>query len=164
MIHTYNWLAAQEWAKAHGVEQRVCGVLQAAGLYPETKKFTLVDHPRFDEFDGTCDIYIRGMGIEVKGRNNVFDSDGSYKYKTIFIDGVRGYDLKKPRPVAVIIVCQKTYHMIAVPTKADHLWSKVPNKDRRGASEQHLVYEAPSDQCRPMDSLIDFFYGKNELF
>jgi hypothetical protein len=102
-------------------------------------------------------IFNRMSGnLEVKSRNLNFSSDpSSYPYGTAFVDTVNGWNSKKEKPLAVILVSQKTSEMLVAPVSTENLWSTTSLYDNvRGIHDTWIIIE--KNLLRPMEELISW--------
>ena len=94
--------------------------------------------------------------LEVKSRNLRFESDSSsYPYQTAFVDTVSGWEAKTEKPLAVVLVSQKTSQMLVAPVSTEHLWSTTSLYDNvRGIHDTWWTID--KTLLRPIDELVEW--------
>lgn len=70
----------------------------------------------------SADLIVQGQLIEVKSRNERFITPESFPYSTIFIDTVSGYDAKKIKPLAYVMISRITGSMLAMRSTSNKGW------------------------------------------
>ena len=86
---------------------------------------SISDIQSFSENDKDILLHRTPGYIDVKSRNLSFTSDpSSYPYSTAFVDTVNGWYQKKEKPVAVVLVSQKTSEMLVIPTTSEPYWNQ----------------------------------------
>jgi hypothetical protein len=98
--------------------------------------------------------------LEVKSRALAFNKlVQSYPYDTAFVDTVSGWEKKLEKPLAVILVSQKTSSMLYIPVNTSHLWSSERKYDRvRGITDTWLTVD--KKHLLPMSELVSFLKNK----
>lgn len=118
-------LVAGNKTEAHVIEQlTLAGITVEVPQMPEgssTKDYTL----------NQIDAIANGKVLEIKGRNLEFTDVASYPYKTLFVEGVSGFDAKV-RPVDYYVnVSNKTGAIICLDVAATRAgWTVAPITDR----------------------------------
>lgn len=75
------------------------------------------------KWSDTPDLIVNGSIIEVKSRNETFTSGSSFPYETVFIDTVSGYDAKKIKPLAYVMISRPTGAMVVLKTLSSKGWN-----------------------------------------
>ena len=76
-------------------------------------------------------VLLDGSGhFEVKSRRLSFTNYLNYPYDTVFLDTVSGWEQKKTKPLAFLIVSQETGAIIVVPTNTYSEWETTTAFDR----------------------------------
>lgn len=69
--------------------------------------------------------------IEVKSRDLTFTSQpASFPFNTALVDTQTGWDLKNPKPLAVVIVSQRNYNVLAIKPSTQPTWTIKQSFDR----------------------------------
>jgi hypothetical protein len=109
-----------------------------------TRRQTIADRGDYaDELDirvGRSDPLI----LEVKSRALVFTEDpASYPYATAFVDTAKGWKAKWHKPVAVVLVSQRTGSMLVIPVRTtQESWGIEKHTDHvRGFHERFYTVE-----------------------
>lgn len=94
--------------------------------------------------------------LEVKSRNLSFgDSVESYPYDSAFVDTLDGWNKKKEKPLAVVLVSQKTSSMLVVPVSSSGSWGSESKYDRvRGIFETWITVNR--EYLKPMSELVSW--------
>jgi hypothetical protein len=95
--------------------------------------------------------------VEVKSRNLSFCSTNeSYPYDTAFVDTADGWAKKAEKPLAVVLVSQRTSEMLVIPSTSESSWGQESKYDRvRGIFETWLTVH--KSQLRPFSELVSHF-------
>lgn len=147
----------------HRWSDYVCGLLSDAGVLCHTQPLefasSVADRVRFQQEQ---DILLDSVGgcIEVKSRRLKFtDSPDSYPYSTAFVDTCHGWDLKQPKPRAVVLVSQLTQACLVIPTSTQAGWTRRQSFDRVRKIEE-TWYCAERASLRPLAELVDWLVQK----
>jgi hypothetical protein len=95
--------------------------------------------------------------LEVKSRALAFtDEPASYPYATAFVDTAKGWEAKEHKPVAVVLVSQRTGSMLVIPVRTSRkTWRTEQRTDRvRGISER--FYTVKKEQLQRFDALVSW--------
>ena len=118
---------------------------------------------RFEnEMDITLDL--QPGHLEVKSRALQFTSDpASFPYQTAFVDTKIGWDKKKPKPLAVILISQKTCEKVVIPTSTSDRWGTKTAIDRvRNIHE--CWYIVDKSLMRPFDELVEWLLDRQSRY
>jgi len=93
--------------------------------------------------------------IEVKSRNLKFDvTPESYPYETAFVDTLDGWNKKAEKPLAVVLVSQRTSELLVIPTTSEPYWGQETKYDNvRGIYDTWLTVH--KTHLRPLSDLLD---------
>ena len=87
--------------------------------------------------------------IEVKSRNLKFESNPeSYPYETAFVDTLDGWNKKAEKPLAVVLVSQRTSELLVIPTTSEPYWGQETIRQH----SWHLRHMAHRPQDSPSPS------------
>jgi hypothetical protein len=155
-----------EATEGHKWAEVVCERMRSHGVACHTQPLqfasSVEDRARFqNEQDISLDVI--GGCIEVKSRRlNFTDDPASFPYSTAFVDTCYGWDLKQPKPRAVVIVSQHTGACLVVPTSTQAGWTRKQSFDRvRRISETWYCAERPS--LRPFMELVGWVVAKQRV-
>lgn len=101
--------------------------------------------------------------LEVKSRNLRFNSDvETYPYDTAFVDTLNGWNQKAEKPLAVVLVSQKTGEMLVCPVSTEQYWGQVTKYDSvRGIWETWLTIE--KKYLQPVTNLLQWLKERQAL-
>jgi hypothetical protein len=127
-------LFRQEARKGQHFAEYVATLLQNCGFsaYATPLEFaaTIKDRERFiNEQDVVFED--RPGCIEVKSRDLTFSGKpASYPFDTAFVDTKTGWDLKSPKPLAVVLVSQRNNHVLVIKPSTQPSWTIKQSFDR----------------------------------
>jgi 4-hydroxy-3-methylbut-2-enyl diphosphate reductase IspH len=76
-------------------------------------------------------VLLDGSGhFEVKSRRLTFTNHLNYPFDTVFVDTVSGWQQKKVKPIAYLIVSQETGAIVVVPSNTASEWKTTTTFDR----------------------------------
>lgn len=141
--HSYNEIVAQ---RLRG-ENIGCEVpeLELVSTAEEIRRMT----------ENEKDIILdNGLVLEVKSRNIGFSEDPSlFWQKDIYVDTVSGYEAKKVKPYAYVMVSQKSGNMIVVHSNTkEHWFKKTVTDPYRKVTD--VFYKIEKRHLTTWDSLI----------
>jgi len=100
------------------------------------------------------DVIVGDRVIEVKSRNLAFTDDPStFPYDDLIVDTVSGYEAKEPKPIAYVMVSQKTGGMFIIPTAFSNAW-RVERKYDRDRKHEDDFYLTSKGLGRPFSQLV----------
>ncbi len=100
------------------------------------------------------DVIVGDNVIEVKSRNLAFTDDPStFPYDDLIVDTVSGYEAKEPKPIAYVMVSQKTGGMFVIPTAFSKSW-RVERKYDRDRKHEDDFYLTNKRFGRPFSQLV----------
>ena len=148
--------AGHEWARLVAERLQAAGI--AAALTPMAWRRDVDDRGRFNnERDVEVETGRGTLAIEVKSRRLAFtDEVASYPYDTALVDTVSGWEAKRQKPVAVVLVSRKAAGILVVSTRRTRdLWTVKHTHDRvRGIDDQW--YQCPAALLLPFRVLSDW--------
>lgn len=99
--------------------------------------------------------------LEVKSRNLSFGAEvESYPYKTAFVDTLGGWNKKAEKPLAVILVSQRTKEMLVVPVSTEPYWGTESKYDTvRQIHETWITVD--KSYLKPIGDLIEWLKRRN---
>jgi hypothetical protein len=127
-------LFQQEARKGQFFAEYVATLLQNCGFSASATPLefaaTIEDRERFiNEQDIVFED--RSGCIEVKSRDlTFFNKPASFPFNTAFVDTQTGWDLKSPKPLAVILVSQRNHHVLVVKPSTQRFWTVKRSFDR----------------------------------
>lgn len=93
--------------------------------------------------------------LEVKSSTRDFTDDVlQYPYQSLFVDTVSGFDAKATKPLAYVLISQKTRGMVCISPRTVAQWKKVHTFDNK-RQIMEWFYSAPKTVLRPFDLLVD---------
>jgi len=102
------------------------------------------------------------MCIEVKSTSCSFSADVSkYPFRSLFVDTVSGFDAKAIKPIAYVIISQKTHEVVCISHKSKDSWKKVSAYDRKQKLND-VFYSAPKSALIPFGELVDWLLDKQK--
>jgi hypothetical protein len=111
------------------------------------------------------DIMFENMDghLEVKSRNLSFGRTmEDYPYETAFVDTLDGWNRKAEKPLAVILVSQKTSEMLVIPVSTKDSWGTESKYDTvRGIHETWITVH--KTHLRPVEELISWLKTRQLL-
>lgn len=117
-------------------------------------------------FQNEQDIILDAMPgcIEVKSRRLAFgETASSYPFSTALVDTSSGWERKKPKPLAVVLVSQQTGSMLIVPVSTRSQWGIKTSFDRvRGIDESWLTIR--KNQLRSFSELVSWLEVRQGKF
>ena len=101
------------------------------------------------------DLIVNGHHIEIKSRNESFTTPRSFPYSTVFIDTVSGYDAKKKKPTAYIMISRPTGNMLCIRAGSSNGWT-VEHKFDHVRKIWDDFYLSPKERLQTLDVLLQF--------
>ena len=101
------------------------------------------------------DLIVNGHSIEIKSRNENFTTPRSFPYPTIFVDTVSGYNAKKKKPTAYIMISRPTGSMLCIRADNSSGWTTERRFDRVREIWDDF-YLAPKERLQALDTLLKF--------
>jgi hypothetical protein len=155
-----------ELEKGHEFSIEVARRLRMLGIEatvpPISKRIHVDDR---DLYDNEADIIIPGNPeyvIEVKSRDLYFECAHDFPYETIFVDTVRGWEQKNPRPIAVVMISRQTLGMAVVKGSTRPTWTTEQAYDNvRKISD--IFYMMPREQLAGFGQLVGFLRQRGRL-
>jgi hypothetical protein len=93
--------------------------------------------------------------LEVKSSTREFTDDVfQYPFESLFVDTVSGYDAKVDKPLAYVLISQKTRGIVCISPKTYDKWRKVNTFDHK-REIMEWFYSAPKGVLQPFDSLVN---------
>lgn len=93
--------------------------------------------------------------LEVKSSTREFTNDVfQYPFDSLFVDTVSGYDAKVDKPLAYVLISQKTRGIVCISPKTYDKWRKVNTFDHK-REIMEWFYSAPKSVLQPFDSLVN---------
>lgn len=106
-----------------------------------------------DQHSLEVDLKVKGVGIEVKGRNVSFTSPRDYPHRDAFVMPVDAWHRRGDHIRVVLLVSRPTGAMIWTPAKGRDQWTETTVKDSvRGIEFQ--AYTARKSLWRPVGELV----------
>lgn len=140
--HKYNKVVSMR-LKDEGIDSLVPD-LEFAQTREEIKDFTANEK----------DIIVGDHVLEVKSRNLYFTDDPStFPYDDLIIDTVSGFEGKANKPLAYVMVSQRTGGMFVVPSYTSKDW-RVEVKYDRDRKHEDKFYLASKANGRPFATLV----------
>lgn len=103
----------------------------------------------------TTDLIVEGNPLEVKSRDEAFTAPDTFPYSTIIVDTVAGFDAKKEKPIAYIMISRKTGCMLALASNSQSQWEIQERFDHvRKITDK--FYFASTSLLRPLNTLVNF--------
>lgn len=144
--------------EGHSYNEVVAERLRAEGIGCEVPELELVstkeEIQRMTENEKDI-ILDNGLVLEVKSRGIGFSEDPSlYWQKDLYVDTVSGYEAKKTKPYAYVMVSQKSGNMIVVHSKTkDHWFKKTVTDPYRKITD--VFYKVEKRHITTWDSLVE---------
>lgn len=96
------------------------------------------------------------MCLEVKSSTRDFTDDISlYPFDSLFVDTVSGFDAKVVKPVAYVLISQKSRGIVCISPKTIAQWRKVNTFDNK-RQIMEWFYSAPKSVLRSFDDLVAY--------
>lgn len=158
---TFDYHAAM--TEGHSYNEVVAQRLRSEGIGCEVPELELVssaeDIKRLTENEKDI-ILDNGIVLEVKSRSIGFSEDPSlYWQKDLYVDTVSGYEAKKVKPYAYVMVSQKSGNMIVVHSNTkDHWFKKTVTDPYRKITD--VFYKVEKRHITTWDSLIEDLKSK----
>lgn len=110
------------------------------------------------------DIVLSNMSghLEVKSRNLSFGATmEDYPYDTAFVDTLDGWNKKAEKPLAVILVSQRTSEMLVIPVSTEPYWGSESKYDRvRNIYETWITVH--KTHLRPITDLVTWLKNREQ--
>ncbi len=156
MNSPYNFVS--ELAVGHVWATKVADYLNSHGVACRVTEMRVAqtpeEIPEFTENEKDIELIHMSGYIEVKSRNLHFTSDPeSFPHAYPFVDTKSGWEAKKQKPVAVVMISQVTGEMLVVRTTTEKYWGTQHAFDQtRGYPDTFLTVHRGF--LRPINSLI----------
>lgn len=149
----------------HTYTQKALHHLQNNGIKCHTTPLTFAPTPQDrKQYTNEKDIILHTPPgcIEIKSRRlNYTNNPQTYPYPTAFVDTQIGWDLKNPKPLAVILISQKTDAMLVIPTSTHQNWKTTTTFDRiRKITETWYIVD--KELLRPIDEFVEWLQRRQE--
>jgi hypothetical protein len=148
-----------ELEKGHRYAAEVYRRLKILGIDatvpPHSKRIHIEDR---DLYDDETDIIIPGTPpyfIEVKSRDLVFECAHDFPYGTAFVDTVSGWDRKRPKPIAVVLISQVTLGMAVIKGSTRPTWTVEQAYDHTRQIDDSF-YVVPRNQLVGFGVLVEW--------
>jgi hypothetical protein len=130
--------------------------LQFANTIEDREKFINEQDIVFEDRSG-C--------IEVKSRDLTFSGKpASYPFSTAFVDTQIGWNLKSPKPLAVVLVSQRNHHVLVIRPSTEPNWT-VKNSFDRVRKINESWYQVNKSFLVPFSELCSWLRsGSNKTF
>lgn len=144
--------------EGHSYNEMVAQRLRSEGINCEVPELELVSTSeeirRMTENEKDIILY-NGLVLEVKSRNIGFSEDPAlFWQKDIYVDTVSGYEAKKVKPYAYVMVSQKSGNMIVVHSRTkDHWFKKTVTDPYRKVTD--VFYKIEKKHLTTWKSLIE---------
>ncbi len=94
--------------------------------------------------------------LEVKSSTREFTDDVlQYPFDSLFVDTVSGFDAKVDKPLAYVLISQKTRGIVCISPKTYDQWRKVNTFDNK-RQIMEWFYSAPKSVLRSFDELVAY--------
>ena len=155
-----------ELEKGHEFSVEVARRLRMLGIEatvpPISKRIHVDDR---DLYDNEADIIVPGNPlyvIEVKSRDLNFECAHDFPYPTVFVDTVRGWEQKNPRPIAIVMISRRTLGTAVVKGSTRRLWTTEQAFDHvRRLSD--IFYVMPREHLVGFGQLVTFLRNQGRL-
>lgn len=117
-------------------------------------------------FENEQDIILDSMPgcIEVKSRRLSFGPEpSSYPFKTAFVDTQSGWNKKKPKPLAVVLVSRETRDMLVIPVSTSNQWGIQTSFDRVRSIEESW-FTVDKRLLKTFGSLTDWLFDRQQRY
>ena len=112
-------------------------------------------------YRNSADLWVGSIRLEVKSRSETFTSPADFPYHEMFVDTVRKWHARNPKPAAMIVVSRPTGAMVAVSPRSEHRWVVIRRRDGvRGYSDD--FYAAPRECWRSVGELVAWLKTRRE--
>ena len=99
------------------------------------------------------DLKVNSNIIEVKSRNEIFSLPQYFPYDTVFIDTVAGYNAKKTKPLAYVMISRPTGAMLCLKTDNSDGW-RTEEKFDRTRKINEVFYVCDKTRLQSMNYLL----------
>jgi hypothetical protein len=159
-------LFSAELKRGHAYAVEVAHRLLAMGIAvevtPLSMRKTINDRARYLDMPN---IVVPGnpeWAIGVKSRNLCFTGAHDFPYETAFVDTTSGWDQKKRKPIAVVLISQQTHELAVVPGSTYSTWQKVRAHDMVRNLDD-TFYSVPRMQLVEFDKLVNFLRAHGRI-
>lgn len=155
----FDYKSAME--SGHAFNKIVAMRLESEGISAEVPEFSFAQSKEEikDYTLNDKDIIVGDEIIEVKSRNLFFtDNPSSFPYDELIVDTVSGYEAKEKKPLAYVMVSQKTGGMFIIPTAFSASW-KIEKKYDRERKHEDFFYLVSKSFGRPFLQLVNKLKG-----
>lgn len=166
-VNDYREIFVEQLAIGHGWATYVADALNDRGVRCEVTEMEICkDLEDAKRFADEKDIIFNDMPgyLDVKSKAMRFNSDpDSFPYTTAFVDTEHGWNQKKEKPLAVILVSQFTKEMLVVPPSTSSTWKPVRKRDRIRNIWDNFLQIRKSD-LRRFDDLVQWLLARQDRF
>lgn len=148
----------RELGVGHRWAQVVAKHLQQRRLSVEVTPMELREHVDerhlfADEIDLTVGNARRR--VDVKSRDLAFTGPHDYPYPTAFVDTVSGWEKKKHKPCAIVLISQRTNGLAVIRRSTRMAWSQEEHFDRRRKIND-MFFMVPREHLASFDEFVDW--------
>lgn len=166
---TSDWFSNEELFRSqlqtgHDYAVLVAERLRRDGLAlevtPMEVRDDIEDRHRFsDEYDLLVGS-TRPCRIDVKSRSLYFSGAADYPHPTAFVDTISGWNAKKHKPMAIVLVSQPTKAMVVVSVRdAPHGWTREQRYDNKRKITDWF-YMVSTDRLRTFEDLTAWLHAR----
>jgi len=99
----------------------------------------------------------RWTPIEVKSSSRDFTCIEDFPFSSPYVDTVSGWEAKKPKPLAIVVLSQTRGGCIVIPASSLHKWLKIRGVDHVRHIED-TWYACPKEECKTLKDLADWYH------
>jgi hypothetical protein len=149
--------ARAKFAQGHAWQRLPFEYLRAHGFAVDMPALEVrTNYADRHRFKNQADLFVQGRRVEVKAIPARFTGPHDWPFGAVFVDEVKKFDSKDPKPVAYIMVSQETGGMVCLKADPRHFEIRRGVRDKvRGTVI--AVYTVPTHRLRTLDVLVAYF-------
>lgn len=165
-----GWLLPDEFFHAevrtgHHHQEIVAEALRACGLMVSVTPLAIAyDHSQISTFEDEHDLAVGypPLRVEVKSHRAVYHGPHDFPYEWALVDTRHGWERKSRKPVAEVLISQRTQGMCVIPCSTRPEWRVHRRHDSRRDMDADF-YEVRRERLRTFEELVAWLSARQAV-